>query len=470
MIGTYLILALQFTSTMIIARLLTPEEIGVYGAGFSVVALAHLFRDFGLNQYLIQEKELTDEKLNATFSLSLILSWFFGSLIFLLSGPIAQFFGEADVETLLEILSINFFAIPFGSVTIALLRKNLKFHITAGIGIIASLLGIFITLGAAYQGYRYFSMAFGALAETFTVVILSTFYRPKGLNIFPSLKGTKSILHFGTMIGIGNIVNQFSNSTTDALIAKFLGVGALGFFSRAHGTFKLFDRLFLSAIHPVVLPLFASSNRDIGQLSNAYYKTVSYSTVLAWPFFAFLAVYAAEIINFLYGGQWDRAIPLVRILCIGGLVTTPVFFSDNLFIACSKPQVTMRIAIFSNIVKLGVVVPACFINLEAVCVAFVVFICSKVIISIFYLKKELQIKLNTIISTLSKALPVLLGTMIPPLLIDLAVSTNISNGSRLSILMVCAFLGWVCSLALWKHELFQELLRFLPQKPSKLEN
>ena len=108
--GGYLTLSLQFVSTMILARLLTPEEIGIFSAGFTIVALAQLFRDFGLNQYIIQEKELNETKIRTTFTLNLLMSWTLGTLLFIAAGLIADFFQEEGIETLIRILSFNFFS------------------------------------------------------------------------------------------------------------------------------------------------------------------------------------------------------------------------------------------------------------------------------------------------------------------------------------------------------------------------
>jgi len=175
--GRYMTLGLQFASTMLLARLLTPEYIGIYSAGFSVVALAHLFRDFGLNQYIIQEKELTAEKIRTTFTLSLLIAWTLGILIFSLSGIAADFFKEENVSHLLRLLAINFFVIPFGSVTLALLRKNLKFHITESISFSATILGIIVTIWTAYEGAQYLCLAYGAMTETLSTVLFSFFFQ-----------------------------------------------------------------------------------------------------------------------------------------------------------------------------------------------------------------------------------------------------------------------------------------------------
>jgi len=456
--GRYLTLTLQFASTMLLARLLTPEDIGIYSAGFSVIALAHLFRDFGLNQYIIQEKDLTETKIQTTFTLSLIIAWSLGALIISLAGIAAEFFDETGVQRLLYLLAINFFVIPFGSVTLALLRKNLKFHITESITFIATMLGVIVALWSAYDGAKYLCLAYGAITETSSIVLLSCFFRAKNTKFALSFIGAKQIFRFGSIVGLGNIATQFSTSATDMLIARLLGISALGFFSRALGTFAIFNNLFASSIQPVILPLLSRDNKDLTKLSNGYLKTVAYSLIFAWPFFSFLYLYAFETIRVLYGTQWDVAIPLVKILCIAGIFLPFALFSDNLFIALGKPKVTLKIQLISNTLKLLLVLAASFHGLEAVCLAIVGYFIARFVSVSIYTKKILNIPFYSVLALARQALPCLCTTILSTVIATLLMSDHVENiVIRFLILTSTAAVGWLFGLSVSNHPFFEEI-------------
>ena len=84
--GKYSSLAIHTVAVMVLARLLTPAEIGVYSVGAAVVALAHVVRDFGVGNYLIQEKELTTERIRTAFAVTLVIGWTMAAVLFALSG------------------------------------------------------------------------------------------------------------------------------------------------------------------------------------------------------------------------------------------------------------------------------------------------------------------------------------------------------------------------------------------------
>ena len=104
----YTVLLLGIVATMMLSRLLTPAEVGVYSLGAVLVALAQVVRDFGVGQYLIQEKQLDMVKLRAALATSLLVAWLLALLVLAASGPLASFYQEPRLRLVLQLLSINF--------------------------------------------------------------------------------------------------------------------------------------------------------------------------------------------------------------------------------------------------------------------------------------------------------------------------------------------------------------------------
>ncbi len=454
----YMVLVAQFASTMLLARLLTPAEIGIYSAGFTIVALAHLFRDFGLTQYLIQEPELDSNKIATAFTLTILMSWSLGALVFATAIPAAEFFRQAGITPLVQLLSLNFFIIPFGSITMAILRKQMKFQITATIAIIATLLGIIVAVVSAFQGASYYCLAYGAIAETGAIVLMSLFFRPPGLGFKLSFHGGAHILKFGSLVGAGNIIKHFSLNATDALIARAMGVSALGYYSRAFGTFSLFDRLFTSSINPVVLPLFSRSRGQVETIRNGYIKAVDYTIIFAWPFFGFLYFFTAELVMLLYGPQWGDAVPLTKVLCLAGLVLPPALFSDNLFIALGRPDITLKIRVAASTILIVLVALSVDHGLNAVCFSMVAYFTARSLLTLFYVKRSLDLPPGFLAGTALKALPCVILAIAPALLLKrLLLPNNDSLLLPMATIGLVTLVGWLCGLYLARHPFTREL-------------
>ena len=81
----YASLAIAIVSSMVIARLLTPAEIGVFSVTMVLLLSVNTFRDMGASQYLVQEQELTIERIRAVWAVQLGLGFGLACVVLLLS-------------------------------------------------------------------------------------------------------------------------------------------------------------------------------------------------------------------------------------------------------------------------------------------------------------------------------------------------------------------------------------------------
>jgi O-antigen/teichoic acid export membrane protein len=126
-VENYAIVVVTFVGTAIVSRMLSPREIGLFQLAMLFSTLVSTLRDFGLTEFVVQEKHLTEQRLRTAIGMNFVISYLFGGGLFLLSWPIATWFREDDVGKMIRIMCISFLFIPIGSVTIAYLKRNLEF-------------------------------------------------------------------------------------------------------------------------------------------------------------------------------------------------------------------------------------------------------------------------------------------------------------------------------------------------------
>ena len=143
--------AIIFVTTVVIARLLTPQEIGIFSLSVAVLALAHMLRDFGVGQYLVQEKVLTAGKIRAAGGFALLTSWSLGAIILLSSRTLSGFYGHEGVKDVLDIAALNFFIIPFTAPTISIFRRDMQFGRLAFVNLTARSVRGVLSIYLAYQ-------------------------------------------------------------------------------------------------------------------------------------------------------------------------------------------------------------------------------------------------------------------------------------------------------------------------------
>jgi O-antigen/teichoic acid export membrane protein len=330
---TWVLLFLQFITSLIIARLLTPAELGVYSIVAILIGIGHTIRDLGVAEYIIQEKELNEARIRSSSLLTFLAAWMIGLVAWLMAGTIANFYQVPDLEELMHIMAINFFLTPFGSVVIAYLRRQLEFGLIAKIRLVVAITQALLSVSLAYLGFSYFSMAYSAVTGMILNILLVQMVRPRGFPLFPAVGELRHILSFGVFSSLRVILLDLDKGSPDLVLGRLMNMEAVGYFGRAAGLVDLFNRLVVQATSYVALPHFSDSIRRQRDVTGSFLKAITFLTGMAWPFYAFLFMSADVIVPVLYGGQWHAAIPLVQIISLLEFFLVPFYLQDQLAIS-----------------------------------------------------------------------------------------------------------------------------------------
>ncbi len=466
----YTVLLLGMGATMILSRLLTPAEVGVYSLGAVLVALAQVVRDFGVGQYLIQEKRLDAVKLRAALATSLLVAWLLAGLVLLASAPLAAFYGEPRLVLVLRLLSLNFLLIPFSALTLPILRRQLRFRAIYAINAANSVVNLLVAVTLALLGHSYMSMVWAALAGSCASLLVSLLLRPAELPWLPHWRGMRAIAGFGAYATGGGLVDEAGVAAPDLIIGKLLGVESMALFGKAQSVLNIFNQLITSAISPVVFPLFAAREREQGMLGGqgeqggaapVYLRTVSYMTALAWPFFLFLACMALPLVKVLYGSQWLGCVPLIRIMCLSSAVYSMFSMARYLFVATGQLRAQVRLDAWAGGVKVLALLLAAPLGLVAVAWAVVL---SNVLRSwLVYgcLRRLSGLDWRILAQALRKSLLLCGVSAVPPLSALLWLPADLPYAMALLALAgtgLATLLCWIAGIFLVRHELAAEFL------------
>ena len=310
----------QVASTVVIARLLTPAEMGVFAVGAVFASLASTVRDFGVAEYLIQEKELSRDAFRAALSVNIAISWLMAALLFVLAPAVAEFYRQEGVEAVMRVQSASFLLIPFGAVTMAWFRRELNFRPIFIANVVGSFVSFVVSIALAVRGHGYMSLAWSALAGVAAVVGVTAFLRPRTLPRWPGIRGIGQVVRFGRFVSGIYIVGELGRGAPELIIGRTQGVAAVGLFGRAYGVVEIFHRLVLRAIMRVCLPYFAQGVREEGSPLGGFLTAMSYLTTVGWVFLLFMALASYSAIRIIYGVQWMDAVELAQILCVAAAI------------------------------------------------------------------------------------------------------------------------------------------------------
>ena len=354
-LSKYLTLVIYFVTTIILARLLTPADIGIYTVASVFVGLGHLLREFGINNYIVQEKDLTTDRIRAAFTLNLLFGWSIALILYFTRTPIGSFYESEAVREVIGLLCINFLLVPIGAITFAYIRREMRFHHTLIIQVASALASSATGIIAALWGEGYRSLVWSAIAGTATSVIFTLLFRPSGVMLLPGLREIPHVFAFCRYAGSSEILIHAGQTAPDWILGKVLNMGAVGLYSRAVGTVNIFSRAFTEGLAGVILPHFSKQHRDGKIDRDQYLFLVACITAVAWPFFATLAVLSEPVRRILFGVKWLESVQILRILWLHALLVYTTVLVEQVLISSGQVRTSFRIILAIQVLMIGAV-------------------------------------------------------------------------------------------------------------------
>ena len=367
----YAQIALSLGGSMVLARLLSPEQIGIYSVSVAVLAVVQVLRDFGIGSFLIQQKNLEQTHVQTAFGLSLIVGATLFTLLFAAAPAVARFYEEPQLIGTVRISALNFLILPFCTISLSLMSRDMRFDRIAFISLAGTGLGLLTTLGTAYQGFGPNSMAIGGVVTNIAMGIGAWVVNGRQRLVRPSLSQWRCVLQFGGRSALTGVVTSVSTDINDLVSSKILGFAAVAYLSRAMGLMYLFHRDLMAALRSVAYASFARTIREGGAIEADYRRAVAGVTVVAWPFYGFAALYALELLRLLFGPQWDVSASLVPIYCGAGAIAALTNLTFTVVMAEGRMDLITRFEVVFQPLRAALVVAAVwwFRSLEAAALA-----------------------------------------------------------------------------------------------------
>ena len=351
----YSALLVSIVSSMFIARLLSPADIGVFSVTMVLIGFISALRDLGAGQYLVQERELTPDKISATWTVLLCTGFLMSVVVVVAAHPVSRFYKEPRMLDIMLVIAVNFAVNPFGSMTYAWLMREMRFDALAVMRFGGSLAGACTSVFLAWQGHGPISLAYGSLLSTLVNAGLALYFRPARFGWLPRWKGVRDVVAFGSKLSATSIVGALGVGAPELFLGKLQSMTAAGLYSRSNGLTSMFQRLILDATQAVVLPLFAKAKRETGDISEPFLRTVSYVTALGWSFFLGLMALSFPLTRLLYGDQWDDSVDLTRLLALGMVVGLPAAMCPQALMASGRADGLLRVTVWVVVTQIACV-------------------------------------------------------------------------------------------------------------------
>lgn len=334
---------LRLGRTVILARLLSPNDFGLFGITVMAVSLLETFSQNGFQQALTQKKEDIKPYLDTSWVVQVVRGILLALMLFFLAPFVAVFFKAPEVEQIIKVVGIAVALQGLGNVAAVYFLKELEFHKYFFYQIIGTIADFIVSVAAAIVWHNVWALVFGLLAGTIVRCIVSYIVYPYHPHFKFDFQKTKELSNFGKWIFVSNIVAFFIIQADSFFVAKIIGVAALGFYQMAY---KIPSILAIEIIAGAIFPAYSKIQDNLSKIKEAYLKTLKLFSFILIPMAGGIFVLAPEFIRLFMGEIWLPAVGPMQILILSTLLWTLAFLSDYVFMALGKPSIgTMGVSI-----------------------------------------------------------------------------------------------------------------------------
>lgn len=315
--------------TVILARILTPEDFGIIGMAQVILSFAGMFLTAGLGTAIIQQKKISHEQISSLFWINVLIGLGLTLMVFAISPFVGMFYDKEELTGVVAFLSVTFLIKSFFIQHSALLNRRMAFGKLAAINIGATIIGLVMTVLFALLGMNYWALVYGEVIGSIITVMLIFVACPWLPGKPRRNTGIKNMLRFGGNITAFNFINYFARNLDNILIGKFVGAAGLGFYSKAYNLFMLPINQIRNPINSVALPALSSLKEKKEKYARYYTRLVEILASATMPITIYCAIEAEFIISLILGPQWMACVPVFRILAVAGIIQ-PVYSTYGL--------------------------------------------------------------------------------------------------------------------------------------------
>ncbi|TMV68003.1 lipopolysaccharide biosynthesis protein, partial [Thioclava sp. BHET1] len=284
----------------------------------------------------------------------------------------------------------------------------------------------------------------------------------------PSLSHWRDVLSFGSWAGLVLVLGRIFEFFPRLVLGRLLNFDSVGFLSRSLSITQLPDRVVLSAVHPVILPLMAQKARSEGDLSRPFLLALTYITGLLWPALISIALLADPLVRLLLGSQWHATVPLVQIVAVASMMLFPGSVTYPVLVALGQIRSLAWAGLIALPCAILIMAIASQFGLRAVAWSYFLICPIQAGTGLWFIHRFIRFRLTELMAALRPSLLVSLSCAVLPATLTLSLPGPQQLPLSLAILVAVLNLGiWAAGLFVTRHPLAFEL-RLIGQETRKL--
>ncbi|EIM63577.1 lipopolysaccharide biosynthesis protein [Desulfobacter postgatei] len=384
-------------STIILARLLTPEEFGLVAIIMAFFAFIEIFGSFGFDTVLIQKQNATAEHYNTAWSFNFSFAIMAFAVVMGFSGLLADFYGNQKLQPIMFVLSFSFLVNGLRNIGVVDFRKNLTFDKEFSYQMLPKIISFFCTIGMAFWLRNYWALVIGSLiwqgCTTINSYLLHSF-RPRF-----TFAAWRELFNFSKWLMFNNFLYFANTRSPEIIIGKILSPQAAGLFTIAKEISTLPTTELASNVNRATYPGYSKISHHKEELKKMYLNVMESISFIVVPAGVGIASIAGVLVPVVLGEKWLESVTLIQYIAIGGTLMALNSNTGYVFLAMGKPKLSSLI----GLLRLIIFIPTLFwltfmLGLEGTAIAVLLTTILMFVLSNALIFYELKISIRRMVS------------------------------------------------------------------------
>jgi len=360
---------MTFVVSMILARLLMPEEFGIVALSGIFLAIFSVFANCGLGQALIQKKEVDDLDANTVFYAGLGLSVVLYVVLFCGAPLVAKIFKQPMVAPLMRVSGLTLFLSSYNSVQTAEISRALDFKKFFFVGIISSLVSGAVGVAMAFTGLGVWALIGQQVSYQFTRTIALN----RIIRWMPKLQFSKerfrSLFSYGINLMGAGVIGMVFNQMKGFLIGLKYQPADLSYYNRGESMPSILCNNINGTVNQIMLPALSKLQNDPEALKHGIRRAMMLSSYLLFPMMFGLVAVAPNIITILFSEKWLPSVPFLQVIAVGYCFS--ILSSTNLMAvsAIGRSDIVLKLEYIKKPLFLALLIGAMYISPLAIATA-----------------------------------------------------------------------------------------------------
>lgn len=348
---------LGFVRNVVLARILAPDDFGLFGVALVVLSFVERFSATGLQSALVQKKEDIADYLDSAWTVQALRGAVVAVLLVASAPFLAAFFGDARAEPLIQVLGVSFLLGGLTNIGTVEFHRELEMNRQFGYQLSGTLADLAVSIVLSFVLGNVWALMLGMIAGRVVSLVASYAlhpYRPK-----PRLDWgqVRELRRYGRWVFLHHILYFLSYRGDNLIVGKFLGAPALGIYMLAYSISEVVTGEVGKMLDSVAFPVYARAQGNVAQVRAAFLIATELVAAVSLPVAVALYFLAAPVTDLLLGQKWTDVAAVLPALALAGALGAIASNGVALFRGLGRPDIGFRMNLLGVAVTYAIMFP-----------------------------------------------------------------------------------------------------------------